>query len=199
MTSQQEVFRLQEHPINFVQEGMAFGIKAGFRLSMLYAIFGTLLVFLVEVFEGGVGFLNWQTLGAFDWSRLIRATPLFLLAAFLILFAVIAPATIIGILTGMLLGKFVEMLVGRLSKYLLVLSCVVLCIILAVLIHLFFDVQIVFSFQPPQANQSQYFSMGIFETYPFYMGIPTIVYVLAGGWTGWKLYLKSLAYTDEKN
>lgn len=191
MTNNQNV-SVQNTPINFVHEGMKLGSKAGFRLSVLYALSG---IFFVEVLST-VWFLDWQEVGTFDGYRLLRAAPLFLLVAFLILFAVVGPATILGILTGMLLGKFVELTIGRASKYFVVISCALLCVIIAVLIHLFFDIPIVFSFQPP-TTQPQYLSMGIYETYPFYMGIPTIVYVLAGGWAGWQLYLKSRSHMDK--
>ena len=198
MTNQQNVDKPQDSPINFVHGGMELGSKAGFRLSMLYAISAILLVFLVGVFEPGVGFPDWREIRAFEWYRLIQAARIFLLTALLILFVAVGPATILGILSGMLLGKFVEIAIGRISKYFLVFSCALLCMIIAILIHLFFDIHIVFSFQPPPTTQSNYFSMGIFGTYPFYMGIPTIVYVLAGGWIGWQLYLKSLIHMDEQ-
>jgi len=197
MTNKQDVSKPKKPPINFVHEGMELGSKAGFRLSLLYAISGIFLTFLVEEFVNGVGFLDWQGIGTFDWYKFISVASMFFLVAFVILFVAIGPATILGILTGMLLGKFVEIFIERISKYFLVFSCVLLCIMIAILIHLFFDIHMVFSFQQPSTTQSHYFSMGIYETYPFYMGIPTILYVLAGGWTGWQLYLKSLSQMDE--
>jgi len=197
MTNQQDVSKPKKPPINFVHEGMDLGSKAGFRLSLLYAISGIFLTFLAEVFRYGVGFLNWQGIESFDWSQLIFAVSALLGVAFLIFFVAIGPATILGILTGMLLGKFAEIFKRRISKYFLIFSSALLCIIIAVLIHLFFDINIVFSFQQPPTTESHYFSMGIYETYPFYMGIPTILYILAGGWTGWQLYLKSLSQMDE--
>jgi hypothetical protein len=199
MTNKQDVFQPQDSPINFVQGGMALGSKAGFRLSLLYAISGIFLVFLVEELRDGSGFLDWQAVEAFDWFRLAHAVPIFLITVSLILFVAVGPATILGILTGMLLGKFVEIFIGHLSKYSIVISCASLCMVIAILIHIFFDIPIVFSFQPTPTAQASYFSLGVFETYPFYMGIPTILYVFAGGWTGWQLYLKSRIQGIEQN
>jgi hypothetical protein len=177
----------QKSQINFVDEGMKLGSKAGFRLSLLYALVG---IFLVEVVSKAL-LWDWQAIGMFDWQNLIQATPIFLLALLYILFVAIGPATILGILTGMLLGKFFEITIGRISKYFLVFSCALLCMIIASLIHRFFDISIVFSFELPVTTQPQYLSMGIYQTYPFYMGIPSLVYVLTGAWAGWQLYLKS--------
>jgi hypothetical protein len=184
------IFKPKDLPIDFVHKGMELGSRAGFRLSTVYAISGIFLVFLVEVLKYGVG--------DFDWYKLIQGAPIIFIAAFLILLVAVGPATILGILTGMLLGNFVEIFIGRISKYFLIFSCALLCMLIAILIHLFFDIPIVFSFQQPP-TQSPYFSMGVFETYPFYMGIPTILYILAGGWTGWQLYLKSRIHMDEQN
>jgi hypothetical protein len=199
MTNKQDVFQRQDSPINFVNGGMELGSKAGFRLSLLYAIFSIFLVLLAEALRDGFGSLDLRALGASEWYGLTHAVPLFLLIVLLILFVAVAPATILGILTGMLLGKFVEIFIGRLSKYVLVVSCAFLCMIIATLIHLFFNIPVVFSFQPAPIAEANHFSMGVFESYPFYMGIPTLLYVLAGGWIGWQLYLKSLIQMDEKN
>ena len=186
MTNQQDISKPKNSQINFVHEGMELGCKAGFRLSTLYAIL------VIGIFGVGSGLLNWSASVSFSWDRLIHTIPLLIVIAFTISFVAIGPATVLGTLTGMLLGKFTEIFIGRMPKYFLIFSCTLLSIMIAILIHLFFDIQIGFPFQQSPTTESNYLSMGNFETYLFYMGIPTILYIFAGGWTGWQLYLKSL-------
>lgn len=196
MTNQQDISKPENSQINFVHEGMELGCKAGFRLSTLYAISAILFI---GIFGGGGELLNWLTSVSFSWHRFIHTIPLLIGVAFIIFFVAIGPATVLGTLTGMMLGKFANIFIGRMSKYFLAFSCALLSTMIAILIHLFFDIQIGFSFQQSPIAESNYLSMGIFETYPFYMGIPTILYIFAGGWTGWQLYLKSLVQMGKEN
>jgi hypothetical protein len=174
MTNQQDASKYQNTQINFMQEGMELGCKAGFRLSTLYAISS---IFFIGAFAGGSGFLNGLASAFLSWDSFIHAISIFISVAFVIFFVAIGPAAVLGTLTGMLLGKFAEIFIGRISKYFFVFSCALLSVLIAVLIHLFFNIQ--------------------FGTYPFYMEIPAILYVLAGGWAGWQLYLKSLSQKNE--
>jgi hypothetical protein len=93
----------------------------------------------------------------------------------------------------MYIGKLVEITKERVSKYIFVSICVLSCLVIAILFHLVFHIPVILSFQYPAAAD-----FGVYETYPFSIGIPTIIYVLTGGLVSSKLYSMATIKTDKK-
>lgn len=167
--------------IDFAQVGTHLGWKAGLILSSMYAILGILVI---ELLGYGVGFFSVEFYNGFPWVEFVG-----LIFATIITIAIlaIAPATIFGALTGRCLGVLAKTTSEHLSKYLFVLLCVVSCLMVVILIHIMFQVSITLSFQGPPSE----YSLGVYESYPFSIGIPSMIYVLTGGWIGWKIYSKA--------
>lgn len=152
----------------------SFGIKLGITLSLVLSItYAFTGVFIVETFTkyGSGNFL-------FVWA----------LGSPLIFFVAISPAVIIGIFTGFLLGILTDRLKNKISSITIVLLGITVCTVITVLTHYIFNLQVTFSFAN---SSSSYMNFGIYETYPFYMGIPSIIYILSGGWASWYIYKNS--------
>ena len=192
MTDLQNAVTSKTPTTNFVREGMKLGWKAGLKLSALYTVLG---FFIIELRGQGIGFFDPLEIRTFDWDKFVLVVPIILGMVIVILILAIGPATILGALTGMYLGKLVEIAKERISKYFLVSLCILFCLVIAILIHLFFQIPIVLSFQSPS---SDYHSLGVYETYPFSIGIPSIIYILTGGWIGWQLYSKAPIQIDKQ-
>jgi hypothetical protein len=168
-----------------MREGITLGWKAGLKCSTFYAVSAFLII---ESIDQGIGFLRLAS----NLDKLV--VTIFELAVISIATTLVAitPATILGALTGMCLGKFAEIANERISKYLFTLLCVLFCLTAAILIHLFFQIPITLSYHLPFDN----LFIGIYETYPVSIGIPSVIYILTGGWVGWKLYSKASAQVD---
>ncbi len=162
----------EEPIINFAREGLKLGKKIGFISSIAYAVVG---LFAVELFGEGIGFSSLTFESIIFWVAFIfvTITSILLLA--------ITPATIIGALTGMCLGMLAKLAQRKhISKYFFVLLCALFCIVAVILIHLLFQIPITLSFEPP----SYEFTLGTYDSYPFIIGIPSIIYVFIVGWCG---------------
>jgi hypothetical protein len=167
--------------IDFAQVGTNLGWKAGLILSSMYAILGILVM---ELLGYGVGFFSFEFYDGFPSVKFVAA-----IFATIITIAIlaIAPATVIRALTGRCLSVPAKTTSEHLSKYLFILLCVVSCLIVVILIHIMFQVPITLSFQ---GSLSEY-SLGVYESYSFSIGIPSVIYILTGGWIGWKIYSKA--------
>jgi hypothetical protein len=155
---------LEETPARF---GVQLGWKLSFFLSVVYAFLG---VFVIETFiEPSLGnFLIVWAMGS----------P--------IIFAVaILPAVIIGVVTGAGLSLLVSHLRERISTTTSFMLGFTFCIGMMVLVHLIFNVEVRFSFVDFSANIVPF---GIYGTYPFFIGLPSIIYVLSGGWASYNLF-----------
>ena len=104
----------------------------------------------------------------------------------------------IGTLTGMVFGIITEIVNTRISQLMCVIFGVLICAMLAILFHLIFGIQVGFSFENTKIAPSG-LSAGIYETYPFGIGIPTIIYILTGGWANWRFYSKIILQKMEQN
>jgi hypothetical protein len=156
---------------NVIWESTKLGSKLGLILSSIYGVAG-MLIFVVVPSIGELG---------------IRDIPWIAGFIFYIFLLAVLPSTIIGLLTGIIIGWIVEFkFTKKFSKITFLLASIATCSLIAVLIHILFDINIVLSFEPPSGP----YSLGYLENYPFLFGIPTIIYVLAGGWFGWKIYSK---------
>ena len=148
--------------------GIGLGFKLSLLLSIIYAFLG---VFIVETFtEYGVGgfLLAW-----------IYGSPIISIWAIL-------PAAIYGILTGFLIGILVRRFQDHFFRITLIMAGIILCAIVAAMSHYILGIHATFDF----VNRAiGYGSAGtLYETYPFYIGVPSIIYTLSGGWATWYIY-----------
>jgi hypothetical protein len=105
-----------------------------------------------------------------------------------IAFVAIGPAILIGLITGRIIYAVAKSkFMNYFSKSSFTLISIFICTLIALLIHAFFRIKFNSSFEAP-ANS--YLSFGFLETYLFTIGIPTIIYIIAGRWFGWKIYSK---------
>jgi hypothetical protein len=168
--------------VSSLRAGMNLGRKTGLIVSSLYATIG---FFVIELLGIGAGFsspyfyTSFPT--SFPWGG-------FIITIIIIMLIAVVPATIIGGLTGACLGVLTEKTRGYISKYHFVLLCVTSCLVVIILIHLLFQIPISLSFE---ISNTEFPSLGIYESYPFCLGIPSVIYIITGGWTGWKLYSKA--------
>ena len=170
------------------QQGINLGWKAGLWCSAFYAVLAFLIV---EMLDLGIGFLRL----AFNLDKfVVTIFELSLISIAAFVFAII-PSAILGALTGMCLGKFAEIARERISKYWFTLICVLSCFVIVTLIHLIFQIPVTLSFHLPFDS----LFIGIYETYPVYIGIPSVIYILTGGWIGWKLYSNVSVYVDNQD
>ncbi len=148
-----------------------FGISIGLRLSLCLSItYGFLGVFIIETFvePGSQIFL-------FMW---LLGSPIIFIAA-------IVPSVICGTLTGFLLSELASLIRKRISITIFVVSGIALCTMIVVFFHVAFHVHVALSFVNTSSSES---SFGIYESYPFSLGIPSIIYLLTGGWASWYIY-----------
>jgi hypothetical protein len=182
MTDMQKTSITKTPTVNSARVGMNFGRKTGLILSSLYAVIG---FFVIELLGYGAGlsspYFYTSFPSSFPWVG-------FIIVIIIILLIAIAPATIIGALTGACLGVLAEKTRGRISKYPFVLLCFTSCLVAIIFIHLLFQIPLTLSFE---ISNTEFLSFGIYESYLFRLGIPSVIYILTGGWIGWKLYPKA--------
>jgi MFS family permease len=168
--------------VNSARVGMNLGQKTGLILSLLYAAIGFVIIELLGI---GAGFSSpyfyTSFPASFPWGG-------FTIVIIIIMLIAVLPATIIGGLTGACLGVLTEKTKGHISKYPFVLLCITSCLVAIILIHLLFQIPVSLSFE---ISNTDFLSFGIYESYPFCLGIPSVIYILTGGWIGWKLYSKA--------
>jgi hypothetical protein len=152
------------------------GLKVGFFLSSVYASV-SMLVYYVMLFVNNLGFFQ-NNLNLFLSTLMLSIIVVFISA--------LLPSAFIGAMTGLCIGTIAKSGFGRkANKNIFILTCMTSCGLIAVFIHVIFKIKIILSFEP--INNS-YYSLGVLESYLFLFGIPTIIYILAGGWFGWKIH-----------
>jgi hypothetical protein len=161
-----------DRPIWF---SVILGLKLSIILSITYAFFG---VFIVENFtRNGTDIFGNFLHFLFTWAL---GSPFIFLAAIL-------PAVIYGVFTSLLLALLIGKFKHLFSSITSILLGIAFCAVITALTHFIFSIPVVLSF----ANTStDYMSFGVYETYPFFIGIPSIIYTLAGGWASWRIYKK---------
>jgi hypothetical protein len=148
----------------------SFGMKLGFKLSLILATtYSFIGVFIVE------------NLTQHDTSNFLFVL---VLGSSVILLLAILPAVFYGVLTGMFLAVIISKYKRLLSSITSVLLGMALCAVITVLTHFLFNIPVTLSFVYPSTS----YGLGIYETYPFYIGIPSIIYILSGGWASWYIY-----------
>ena len=167
-----------------VTNGMRLGFRTSLTLSGAYAV----LAVIAEI-----GRQTWLT----HQSQLLML-PVVRVAGMLPFgyFFAIIPAVSLGIVTGGLVGelwKHIGRRTGSLSFALLIL---VLCSSIVVGLHVAFSVRVELSIPPLLPLDSGWLldGLGALVSYPFLLGVPSILYVLAGalgGYKFWRIYQHS--------
>jgi len=136
-------------------------VKISVVLSLMYAI---TIIFLL--------FLKRNELNIFLFA-LILGSPL-------IAIVIIYPSVILGHLTGRLIVNFSKFDYFRnIPRNVFSVLCALICALIVLLIHIIFQLKVDFSLS---------LSTNILQNYMWIIGIPSIGYIIAGGWFGWKIY-----------
>ena len=167
---------------NIISETVKLGFKVGLLLSTAYAI-AAIFIFIVIPIVRDIRIFS--TTNLTDLKIVLQLT-IFVVISTIIM--AILPSSIIGMLTGAIIGEIAESRFARKnSKFVFILMSLMICFLVTLFVHILFRIKIVLSFEP---LVNSYYSLGPLESYPFLFGIPTIIYIIAGGWFGWKIYSK---------
>jgi len=146
------------------------GFKYGLFLSSAYAVSGMIFCILTE-------------------SDFVSTILFWELAVLFTIVLALLPSSLLGGFSGMLIGLLAEIpYANKIPKFVFSLLSSFLCGTIAVLIHIVFKVQASLD-STKSFMQSDFLDSYLFS-YPFLFGVPTIIYILAGGWLGWNIYSK---------
>jgi len=162
---------LSESPERF---GAKLGLKLSLILSTSYAFIGILVV---QPYFGPAPTKS---------DELMFLVILLLGLLFSILSFAILPAIIYGVVTGYLLGLLIVNFKYRRSSLTFILLGIALCTMVTTLSHVIFNIHITLSF----GYSSSILLGSALESYPFRIGIPSIIYILSGGWASWYVFKK---------
>ena len=195
---------------NSVLKGLAIGAKVGFVFSATYGIVGFIII---EALGNGTYFFQLSldvlqsvfttlTTNSFSWGNIAASFMLIglvfiglLMVVFYITILAIVPSTFLGGITGFWLGVFTKTASQRFSKNIFVSLCALSCLCVVLLIHGLFKIPLTFSFQGLSSDEF----IGGFTSYPFLIGVPSLIYIFTGGWIGLRLYLQTTVKIDEQN
>lgn len=172
---------LNMHQLSPVAHGMRLGVKLSLVLTSAYLASGLLIL---------VGWQLWltQALGITQLPilRFTGLLPFFFLLA-------LVPALVLGALTGGLIGELWLRLGHRLGVRLFTLLGLVLCSVIILGLHSVYRIQVDTFIPAVQLTDSPWFSdaAGFLLSYPFLLGIPSVLYILAGTWGSycfWRLH-----------
>jgi hypothetical protein len=159
---------MEQKAINFDRESSILSIKLSIILSTIYAIIGTLVLFLKR-----------NELNSFP-AALALGSPLIILI-------VIYPSVIFGYLTGRIISNIAKFsFANKVSTVTFASISMLIYISIVLAIHMIFGIRIDLSFELP--TNPKLFE--IQKTYLLTIGIPFTIYILAGGWFGWKIHSK---------
>ena len=167
---------------NTISYGADLGMKTGCLLSALYIFLG--IVVALAVF------------GALD------SIPLFVAASLPIYILILIPVLPLGAITGAILGWLSRKLSSIVPPQKFFLVGMIVCVILLVILHVAF-----FAFYPlvveedsGYINESNNDNVSLAEpsdpftpiqTYLIFIGFPSIIYIVGGGWVSHRLILKT--------
>jgi hypothetical protein len=170
---------------NAISTGADLGMKAGCLLSTLYSVLAVVVILATT------GALNSVSL------PLVALLPLHILPIYLLILIPVLP---LGAITGALLGWLSKLLSGTIPKQRFFRVGIFVCVVLLLIIHVAF-----FTLYPLIAEQdsgyenewnSKDFTVPLvpwmsMQTYLIFIGIPSIIYIVGGGWVSHKLALKT--------
>jgi hypothetical protein len=139
---------------------------------------------VAEFLGQGIGFSSLPS-EAENWEQFVIIIVTIIT---MILFVAIIPATIIGAMTGMYFGQLAKLIGEIMPRHLFLALCVSSCLVVIILFHIWLKIPITLSFQSP--DSISFPSIGVYGTYPFFIGIPSVIYALTGIWFGWKFHSK---------
>lgn len=154
--------------------GLRQGLRAGLGLAGVYALLGL---------AAEVGRQAWLT----HELRLWRL-PLFQMGwASLLPFYGLLPlgaALVLGAGTGALIGELWARLGRRLDGRVFALGMLIICALIAAGLHGVFQIRVDFTLAPLSAEQTEWpaNSLGLLVSYPFWAGVPSLLYAAAGAW-----------------
>jgi hypothetical protein len=154
--------------INFDRESSILSIKLSAILSIIYASISILILFQTR-----------DELYMFP-SALILGSPLIALI-------VIYPSIIFGYLTGRIISNIAKFsFAEKTPTAIFAIISMFICSSIVLAIHMVFGIKIDLSFD--LLTNPKLFE--IKKTYLLTIGIPFTIYILAGGWFGWKTHSK---------
>jgi hypothetical protein len=152
------------------------GCAFGFCLSIAYIV-AAILIFIVFI----IADTSSPQTSSTEEIKAILLVSVF--GVFIALLIAVLPSVFIGLVTGVAIITIAEDFAQKTSKAVFTVISMATCSLIAILIHIIFRIKVSLSFESHNM-------LGFFETYLFLFGIPTIIYILAGGWFGWKIHSK---------
>ena len=152
--------------------GLRIGVWLSLILAFGYAVLGGLVALGYQVW-----LLPGVPVNALPIARFAGMLPFGLLMA-------LGPAVVLGTLTGGLIGELWEHIGRRVEGSVFALLGLALCALLVVGLHIVFKLKVDLTIPPVQLQPSEWMSdsLGLLVSYPFLLGLPSIVYILAGAW-----------------
>lgn len=160
-----------ENDFSPVMHGMRLGAKVSLIVANIYFIICTLIE---------VGRQIWLT-----HDQTVITLPFVKVAGFLPFYflCLIYPVVVLGSLTGGIIGEFWACIGHRLGSRIFPLIALAFCLSVVVGFHLIFRIHVDFSIPTLQLDSNGFYmdSLGLLVSYPFLLGIPSILYILIGG------------------
>lgn len=159
--------------------GMRLGFKTSLILTCAYWILG------ISVETGRqMWLLHEIQIWMLPVARFAGMLPFFFLIA-------LVAIAFLGTLTGGLIGELWTRIGQRLDGRVFALLSLILCVSIVVGFHVIYQIQVNF-FIPAVLNDSGWYSdtVGLLVSYPFWVGVPSLLYLAAGAWGGyffWKV------------
>ncbi len=183
-TAKTEPLTLTSPRQSLIWTGAKSGARVALVLSVAYAICS---VPVGLALRGGLVWLSYTLVYLFVGAPLIAILG-------------ILPALVLGTLTGAVLAEFASGMVGKIPRAIFVLPSICTCIAVVAAIHDLWGIQIAASLNQAAAIAGQPAAQLIidnddllspFNSYPLYIGIPSLIYILAGGVVGWRLMTRA--------
>jgi hypothetical protein len=153
---------------------LVFGAQAGLIMSWLYVSLIYLFFFVVDG-----SFLSPSAIDT-GFGMLLQATVAFLMFSFIL---GMAPAVLLGLLSGWLIVKSLPKPEQPLSLLRAVGTGVIICLLLALFISALFLIGVI-GYWPLSVNWTESDTFG----YMFFIGFPSLIYIPAGGLIGYRLF-----------
>jgi hypothetical protein len=150
--------------------GMRLGIKASLVLAGIYWTLGLGAEVVRQM---------WLTHELRFWMLPIARFPGMLLSFFLFILVIVL---LVGLVSGMLIGEIWQHIGIRVDGRVFAVVCLMLCASLVTGIHLIYHVRFDFWIPTVILDDSAWFgdTMGLLLSYPFLLGVPSIIYMVAG-------------------
>jgi hypothetical protein len=171
--------------------GIVLGILAGLKWSFLYTLIVPILNIMLTLFSLMTQAIGWdisQSHMSVDESfqNVANVFSLFLVCGF---FIGVVPSTIIGALTGWVIEMFINTFWRQLSPRRAMALGIGTTFFAILALHL--CLAWLLGSRNPNWDIKPYELGGILLYYGYFLGLPSIIYIIIGGWAGKKLYSES--------